>query len=38
LIRQAGHNKIAATIRKIKNNPHLLYTILGLPTNPENAS
>ncbi len=27
LIRQAGHTKIAATIRKIKTDPHLLLTI-----------
>ena len=31
LIRQAGHTKIAATIRQIRNNPPLLLTILGLP-------
>ena len=30
LIRQAGHTRIAATIRKINNNPLLLLTILGL--------
>ncbi len=28
LIRQAGYTRIAATIRKIRNNPHLLFTIL----------
>jgi len=37
LIRQAGHTKIAATIRKIKHDPHLLLTILGLPTVPRNS-
>jgi len=31
LIRQAGHTKIAATIRKIKHDPRLLLAILGLP-------
>jgi predicted transposase YbfD/YdcC len=30
LIRQAGHTKIAATIRRIRSDPHLLLTILGL--------
>jgi hypothetical protein len=30
LIRQAGYRKIAATIRKIKHDPALLITILGL--------
>jgi predicted transposase YbfD/YdcC len=30
LIRQAGHTRIAATIRKIKNNPHLVYALMGL--------
>ncbi len=30
LIRQAGHTKIAATIRKIKHHPRLLLAILGL--------
>lgn len=30
LIRQAGHTKIAATIRRIKNDPWLLLTLLGL--------
>ncbi len=30
LIRLAGHLKIAATIRKIKHDPHLLLAILGL--------
>jgi predicted transposase YbfD/YdcC len=38
LIRQAGHTKIAATIRRIRNDPRLLMTILGLPTGPETAS
>lgn len=30
LIRQAGYAKIAATIRKVRNDPHLLLTLLGL--------
>lgn len=38
LIRQAGHTKIAATIRKIKHDPHLLLAILGLQTAPQNSS
>lgn len=37
LIRQAGHTKIAATIRKIKNDPHLLLAILGLHPTPQNS-
>jgi hypothetical protein len=38
LIRRAGHNRIAATIRKIKHDPHLLLAILGLkhPMNSTN--
>ena len=32
LIRQAGHTKIAATIRTIKHDPALLMAILGLKT------
>jgi predicted transposase YbfD/YdcC len=32
LIRQAGHTRIAATIRKIKHDPLLLLAILGLKT------
>ena len=31
LIRQARHTRIAATIRKIKNHPHLIYALMGLP-------
>jgi len=31
LIRQAGHTRIAATIRKTRNNPHLIYALMGLP-------
>jgi predicted transposase YbfD/YdcC len=31
LIRQAGHTRIAATIRKIRNSPHLIYAFMGLP-------
>lgn len=38
LIRQAGHTRIAATIRKIKNSPPLLLTILGLRPSPQNTS
>ncbi len=32
LIRQAGHTRIAATIRKIRHDPRLLLAILGLKT------
>ena len=35
LLRQAGYTRIAATIRKIRNDPHLLLTILGLRQHPE---
>jgi predicted transposase YbfD/YdcC len=38
LIRQAGHTGIAATIRKIKNNPHLVYALLGLPATSESTT
>ncbi len=38
LIRQAGYTKIAATIRRIKNDPHLLLTLLGLHPNPQNTT
>ncbi|MGH3755690.1 MAG: ISAs1 family transposase [Pseudonocardiaceae bacterium] len=38
LIRQAGHTKIAAIIRKVKTDPHLLLTILGLHPAPQNNS
>jgi predicted transposase YbfD/YdcC len=38
LIRQAGYTRIAATIRKIKNSPPLLLTILGLRPTPQNTS
>jgi hypothetical protein len=37
LIRQAGHTKIAATIRKVRNDPHLLLTLLGLRQHPATA-
>lgn len=37
LIRQAGYTKIAATIRKIKNSPPLLWAILGLHPSPQNV-
>ncbi len=32
LIHQAGHTKIAATIRKLRHTPALLLAILGLQT------
>ncbi len=35
LIRQAGHTRIAATIRKIKNSPPLLLSTLGLRPSPK---
>ncbi len=35
LSRQAGYTKIAATIRKIRNNPHLIFTILNLHRTPQ---
>jgi predicted transposase YbfD/YdcC len=38
LIRQAGHTRIAATIRRIKNNPHLIYALMGLPTTNQSAT
>jgi len=38
LTRQAGYTKIAATIRKIRNNPHLIFTILDLHPTPQNLS
>ena len=38
LIRQAGYTRIAATLRKIKNSPPLLLSILGLRPNPQNTS
>lgn len=38
LIRQAGHTKIAATIRRIKNDPWLLLTLLGLHLATQNTS
>ncbi|MGH3600016.1 MAG: ISAs1 family transposase [Pseudonocardiaceae bacterium] len=38
LIRQAGHTKIAATLRKIKHNPDLLLAILGLNPTPQASS
>ena len=37
LIRQAGHTRIADTIRRIKHNPCLLLAILGLNPSPPNA-
>jgi predicted transposase YbfD/YdcC len=38
LIRQASHTRIAPTIRKIKNSPPLLLSILGLRPSPQNTS
>lgn len=38
LIRQAGYTKIAETTRKIKHDPHLLLTILGLHPSPQDTS
>ena len=38
LIRQAGYTRIAPTIRKIKNSPPLLLSILGLRPSPQNTS
>lgn len=38
LIRQAGYTKIAATIRRIRNDPRLLRAILGLHPGPGTAS
>jgi hypothetical protein len=35
LLRQAGYTRIAATIRKIRNDPLLLLTVLGLQQHPE---
>lgn len=37
LIRQAGYTKIAATLRKIRRDPRLLFRIMGLPLHPETA-
>jgi len=37
LIRQAGYTKIAASIRRIRHDPHLLLTILGLHPSLENT-
>jgi predicted transposase YbfD/YdcC len=38
LIRQAGYTRIAATIRKIRNSPHLIYALLGLPVTSQTAT
>ena len=38
LIRQAGYTRIAATIPKIRYDPHLMLTILGLRQHPANTS
>jgi predicted transposase YbfD/YdcC len=37
LIRQAGYTRIAATIRKIRSDPRLLFRVMGLPGHPETA-
>jgi predicted transposase YbfD/YdcC len=38
LIRQAGHTRIAAAIRKIRHDPRLIYTLMGLPvTSPDST-
>jgi hypothetical protein len=38
LIRQAGHTNTAATIRQVRNNPRLLYPILGLQQHPQHTT
>ena len=38
LIRQAGYTKIAATIRRIRRDPRLLFRIMGLPEYPETTA
>ena len=38
LIRQAGYTRIAATIRKIRNSPHLIYALMGLPMTSQNTT
>jgi predicted transposase YbfD/YdcC len=38
LIRQAGHTRIAATIRKIRHDPHLIHTLMGLPVTSPTAT
>jgi len=38
LIRQAGHTRIAGTLRKIRNDPPLLLAILDLPQRPETST
>jgi hypothetical protein len=38
LIRQAGHTKIATTIRRVRHNPRLILTIMDLPQRTENTS
>lgn len=38
LIRQAGHTRIAATIRKIRHDPHLIYALMGLPMTSQTAA
>jgi hypothetical protein len=38
LIRQAGHTRIAATIHKIRNSPHLIYALMGLPATSQTVT
>lgn len=38
LLRQAGHTRIAATIRKIRNHPHLIYALMGLPVTSQTTT
>jgi predicted transposase YbfD/YdcC len=38
LIRQAGYTRIAATIRKIRNSPHLIYALMGLPATSQTTT
>jgi hypothetical protein len=38
LIRQAGYTRIAATLRKIRNDPLLLISILGLRQHHETGT
>ena len=38
LIRQTGHTRIAATIRKIKHSPQLIYAFMGLPPTNQNTA
>jgi predicted transposase YbfD/YdcC len=38
LIRQAGHTRIAATIRKTRHHPHLIYTLMGIPATSQTTT